>query len=493
MSDGIRVLVVEDEAIVAKDIERMLASLGYGAVSTAVTGKAAIHKALTEHPDIVLMDIKLKGKTDGIESAMRIREKLDIPVVYLTAYADQKTLERAKVTDPFGYLLKPFNVRELHSTIEMAVYKHEMVRRLRENEQWLAAVINSIGDGVIASDNSGKVVFVNPVAEVLTGWKRDEAKGKDLSEVFCVVDEPTAASCSDIAQLILADNRASGVFTEDSMLVARDGRRVYVEGNLHIIRDGKAARSGIVVVFRDVTKQREMEGQLRYSQEMKVFGQIAANVAHEVRNPLNAILAITEALFQDIGDNEEYRPYLGHIRSQVNRLARLMKDLLDLGKPLQGANMQREPLEVICRGTIALWNETGLSKKNPVRLEINAGAGGFSVVVDNTRIQQVFMNLLENACHHSDEGRQIIIRLAECTGETMFIHLVDEGGGISPNNLDKVFEPFFTTRRGGTGLGLSIVKHFVESMNGTVSIRNNDPPPGCTVEVGLPVFRGELS
>ena len=117
------------------------------------------------------MDIVLKGETNGIDAAGQIRSRLDIPVVYLTAYADEKTVERAKLTEPFGYIIKPFNDKELHTIIEMALYKHKIEKKLKEREEWLSTILESIGDAVIATDAKGCVTLMNPVAESLTGWK----------------------------------------------------------------------------------------------------------------------------------------------------------------------------------------------------------------------------------------------------------------------------------------------------------------------------------
>ena len=486
----VKILIVEDEVIVAKDIQRMLQTLDYGPIWTAVSGGTAVAVARREVPDIILMDIRLRGSMDGIESAILIRDELDIPIVYLTAYADQETLEKAKVTEPFGYLLKPFNIRELHSTVEMALYKHAIVKRLRENERWLATTLNSIGDGVIASDIEGGIVLMNTVAEQLTGWRFQKAKSRSIGQIFQVLGSDGGGyldiSCSNTG------NTGFSVFPEQSVLESRDGSLTAIEGNFGLIKDETGKATGIVVVFRDVTSRREMEKQLQYAREMKVFGQIAANVAHEVRNPLNAILAITEALFQDIGDHTEYGPYLGHIKNQVNRLSRLMKDLLDLGKPIQSTNIQPESIENICRSTINLWNETDLAHNYKVHLESGPGMKDRHVMADSARLQQVFINLLDNAVHHSERNTEITISLAEPMDGHLSISFIDSGTGIAQGNLDKIFEPFFTTRRGGTGLGLSIVKHFVESMGGNISVRNNFPPPGCTVEIGLPVFQGNF-
>jgi CheY-like chemotaxis protein len=127
-----RILIVEDEGIIAKDIQSTLNRSGYSVIGIASSGEEAIKKAMEIHPDLVLMDIVLEGAMDGVEAAEHIRDHFDIPVVYLTAYSDDTTLQRAKITEPFGYILKPFQEKELYTTIEMALYKHTMQRKLKE-------------------------------------------------------------------------------------------------------------------------------------------------------------------------------------------------------------------------------------------------------------------------------------------------------------------------------------------------------------------------
>ena len=613
-----RILVVEDERIVAKDIEKRLKDLGYRVTGLASSGEKTLEKLNESLPDLVLMDIRLKGEMDGIETAEMVRGLFDIPVVYLTAYADEATLERAKVTEPFGYILKPFNERDLHSTIEMALYKHKIDRKLMENQEWLSTTLRSIGDGVITTDVAGKVTFLNPVAETLTGLDQEEAVGKDFSDLITIVEEGLQKLPENFVKRAITEGVGTASVIH-STLIVRNGRRIPVDNSVAPIRNGQGDVTGAVLVFRDVTERKtaeevlreseerfrltfdqspigaaivslnlqflrvnaelcritgypeneltslgladvihpddlekslervkaltsggisqyhmdtrymrkdgnivwihhtagpmkdihgkplyflfnmediherkRLEVQLKHSQEMRVLGQLAAGVAHEVRNPLNAILAITEALFQDIGSNEEYLPYLEHIRTQVNRLSALMKDLLELGKPIQRSLLRRDSLEGICGSTINLWRQTKISENHAVRFESEAGGEELSVVVDGSRLQQVFLNLLENAAQHSQDGLEVTLSIRKPADGAVKVQVIDKGTGVPAEKVKQVFEPFYTTRRGGVGLGLSLVKHFVESMGGTAEIWNNDPPPGCTVEIALPLGTEEV-
>ena len=252
------ILVVEDEHIVARDIAARLQRRGYLVVGIASTAQEAIDGTGTHRPDLVLMDIMLKGDVDGIAAADQIRDLYDIPVVYLTAFADDQTLARAKVTDAFGYILKPFEERELTITIDMALYKHRMETRLRESERWLGTTLRSIGDGIIAADTTGAITFLNTVAEELTGWRTEEATRRQLSEVFHTAFENV-------------EGRAGG----PTVLVRKDGKRIPIEESAAPIKDSRGQTKGIVVVFRDVTDQRRAQDALHVSEE-RLAGIIAS-------------------------------------------------------------------------------------------------------------------------------------------------------------------------------------------------------------------------
>jgi PAS domain S-box-containing protein len=251
-----QILVVEDQSIAALDVKKRLESSGYTVVALASSGEEAIRKATELRPDLVLMDIRLRGEMDGVEAAEWIGAHLDIPVVYLTAYADEATLQRAKITEPFGYLLKPFEERTLHSTVEMALYRHKMERRVKESERWLATTLKSIGDAVIATDPQGCVRSMNPIAEALTGWKLEDALGMDLPDVF-QVREGIGSPTENLARKALKDGAVLDI--TNHVLIAREGTEVIIDGNAAPIEDERGRITGAVLVFRDVTERVRLE------------------------------------------------------------------------------------------------------------------------------------------------------------------------------------------------------------------------------------------
>lgn len=167
------ILIVEDDSAVAMEIRDRLRYLGYGICGLVSCAEEAIEKVAESRPDLVLIDIRLKGDSDGVEAAERIRARIKGPIVYLTSEVDQDTLRRAQMTEPFGYVMRPFHEGELHAAIEVALHRHKVESKLKERERWLASVLRSVGDGVIATDGRGMIAFMNPVAENLTACKEE--------------------------------------------------------------------------------------------------------------------------------------------------------------------------------------------------------------------------------------------------------------------------------------------------------------------------------
>jgi PAS domain S-box-containing protein len=246
------ILIVDDEIIIARELESRLRSMGYEVAAIASSGAEAIRLAVEMSPDLVLMDIVLKGDIDGIEAASEIRRLRQIPIVYVTAYTDRTTLERASITEPYGYIVKPFTEQELDANIQMALYKHRTESRLRKVERWFHMASETITDAVIMTDRERIITFINTTAEEITGWERHDAVGRPLEEVFRLVgkedDEPVSFAFVDEGPVVC--------LASETMLIDRAGRRLPVDSSTSCIRDGDDNRTGTVSVFRDVVGRR---------------------------------------------------------------------------------------------------------------------------------------------------------------------------------------------------------------------------------------------
>ncbi|MEW5957309.1 MAG: response regulator [Chloroflexota bacterium] len=276
-----QILIVEAEDIVAMDLKRKLMARGYEIPALASSGQEAIQTAAKVRPDLALLDIKLKGAMDGIDAAEQIQTRLNIPIILMTAQADDVTFQRAKNIRPAGYLLKPFAEKDLHNTIELAFYRHDMERELRESEQRLATILNNIGDAVVATTAEGHITFMNPIAEALTGWTQAEALEQKLTTVFDIRDPKTGAN--------IANPLAIGSETVDSaltcrtlMLVGKDGNNVAVEAKITPIKNEPGLVTGAVVTFRKISHRRQPEAKTRRcNRELMLFNRIISTSTAE--------------------------------------------------------------------------------------------------------------------------------------------------------------------------------------------------------------------
>ena len=609
-----QILVVEDERIVAKDITSSLERLGYGVTGIASSGEEAVRMVAEKPPDLILMDVVLKGDVDGIDAAESIRRQYDVPVIYLTAYADSTTLERAKGTVPYGYLLKPWQERELRTVIEIALHKHTLEQRLKESERRLAMTLASIGDAVVATNEHGAIVLMNGVAESITGWRKAEAVGQDATQVIRLHGGGNGSPSPHPLKKALAAG-SSVSLADDFRLIARDGREVDVGDSAAPIKDDLGNVKGAVLVFRDVTERKraedakaqlhraletaatewrltfdaiqtpvlildfagrivrlnaagqqlagrpyeacigmpvsqlgveqpwrkaaevveamrrqqagvqfqvtdpttgrtwdvagslwsrpgeerrvivvaaditrlmELQASLRRSETMSAMGALVAGVAHEARNPLFGISANLDALEARSAATGDDAETVRHMRQALTRLTSLMQQLLDYGKP---------PSLELGEGSLSAALQEAVDACRPVaeraRVTVQSRLpGGLeSLRMDRQRVVQLFENLIENAVQHSPEGSVVEIEggtLRDTDRDWVEVRVADRGPGFAGEDLTKVFEPFFTRRRGGTGLGLSIVQRIVQEHGGRIQAGNREGG-GAVMTVHLPV------
>lgn len=258
-----RILVTEDDIIVARDIEQSLNSYGYDVIDVVTTGEDAVKTAHEKRPDLVLMDIRLKGSMDGIAAAEKIRE-IDIPVIYLTAYSDEKTLRRAKVTEPFGYVIKPFDERSLYTTIEMGLYKHAMEHRLRTLKEYSESILESMPLGLTVVDMGGRITTINRRQEEIFGEKSAAAFGKRM---FAKYLPGLRNALSPLLEKTLkkgVSTHERGVDYEDT-----DGARYVLDAFISpLIEKGKI--TGAVIALRDVTDKTRLKEKVRLLEKKEV-------------------------------------------------------------------------------------------------------------------------------------------------------------------------------------------------------------------------------
>ncbi|OUL29443.1 REC domain-containing diguanylate cyclase [Nostoc sp. T09] len=256
-----KILVVEDEEILALDIRNSLQKLGYFVLEVTASGEEAIKKVAETNPHLVLIDICLAGEINGIEVVDIIQNHFQIPVLYLTEYSEDITFNKRRLSEPFSYILKPCAEKDLHFAVEMALYKHQMNKKYEEEKQRLTAIINSMGCAVVVTYANGSIQMMNPVAEALTGWRQDEAYGKDLGEVVTLIDKDMDEVIDNLASQAIQAGETLNL-PDNCTLLAKDGTKVPIGDSVAPIRDVDGNINGAVLVLQDITKRKQNEARL---------------------------------------------------------------------------------------------------------------------------------------------------------------------------------------------------------------------------------------
>jgi PAS domain S-box-containing protein len=369
------------------------------------------------------------------------------------------------------------------SMVQDITERRKIENAISQAKQDWENTFDTITDMITIHDENFNIIRSNKAAAQILGLSWLEIGKAKCYQMYHGTDCPPA-NCPSCRSLV------SGEPSVHEMFEPHLDRHLEIRAIPRIEPGGKMV--GLIHVVRDISDRKRaeeekarLEARLREAQKMEVIGSLAGGVAHEVRNPLNAIMALTDALDQEVGGNPEYKAFMMHMRTQVDRLTALMNDLLELGKPVEQSKLRTESLTEIVAISVDAWKQSKHGKGREVVVSVAGSAEGTYILADAKKLQQVFINLFDNAAQHSPEGSPVRIEVPPPAGGKAEVRVVDQGAGIPADILPRVFDTFFTTRRGGTGLGLSIVKHIVEKHGGTISLDNNDPPPGCTVSVVL--------
>ena len=482
------ILVVEDEALIADDLQRTLVKLGYDVCAVVADGRSAISAAAAHQPSLMLMDIKLQGEMDGINAARVIREGADAPVVFLTSHSDSSTLSRASAVRPSGYVVKPFAERDLRVAIELALHKHQVESALRTQERWFSTTINSIGDGVLATDVQLAVRFLNRAAERLLGLSSADAAGQPLGAVLPLRDAQGALVESPAAAALARREAVhAGVL---ATLVHPDGHRSLVDFTAAPIIDEAGQLLGAVVVFEDVTDRTELEQRVVRSERLAALGTLSAGLCHELNSPLTVVmsnLAFGLSGLPEATAPQDVRQSLRDAQEAATHINHIVQDLRAFAHPGAGAASQGEvQLQDVIRQALKL---TAHVTRDHALVQVQLGPTP-AVRADATRLVQVFVNLLANAAQampgETTTGR-IDVRLSTDAQGAAVVEVQDQGSGIRPENLSRVFDPFFTTKPpgAGMGMGLSICNAIVEEFGGRIEIES-EVEVGTTFRVRLP-------
>ena len=491
------ILIVEDEAIVALDLKLHLQDLGYTVVALASSADEAVAAVRQHRPSLVLMDVRLHGKGDGIEAAERINRELPTPVIFLTSHSDAQTVQRAASTAPYGYLTKPFQPKEVRAGIEVALAKARLERELREADRWFASTLQCVADGVVVTDLQGHVRFLNPAAESLTGWPNEDAAGRSVGDVVRLQAAGTQAAedASALVRDVISAGRRRPI-VHGLRLQRREGTDTVVDHAAGPVRTEDGLPLGAVLVLRDASERLAHDQERLRLEAIEMANahksQFLSRVSHEMRTPLNAVIGFAQ-LLQTGGETiepEKLRRYVSHIRNAGEHLLGLVSDLLELNRAAQSSlHLDLQPTSVARAVAETHTLLEGLAQSHGVSLAVTV-PDEMHVLADMQRLRQVLLNLGSNAIKYNRQGGEVQVAAQADVAGKVSITVKDTGIGMTPEQLERLFQPFDRlgaerTRVQGTGLGLVICQALVNEMGGSLVV-SSEARAGTTATITLP-------
>ena len=489
-----KILVVEDEGVVALDICQQLETMGYEPVGHATSGEQAVAMAGELRPALVLMDISLGGTLDGITAAQAVRLQFGLPVVFLTAFSADEVLQRAKLAQPFGYILKPFSERELRTVVEMALYKHAADALLLRGD----AVLKAVSQGVLIAGPDRLIVSANAAFVAISGYSEAELLGRT-----CWLMQGARTNPETVAAIAAALNDGT-LFSGEILNYRKDGSPFWNDLTITPVFQAPGTLSHFIGVTRDITERRHQDDELNaYRQHLEQLvatrttelaaareraeaanlakSAFLANMSHEIRTPMNAIIGLSYLLRRDTVEPEQ-SARLDKIDAASQHLLALLNDVLDLSK----IEADRVQLECADFSLAAVFKEvdsiiTAAAEAKELTVEIDTDGAPPSLCGDPTRLRQALLNLAANAVKFTSHGK-ITLRAAvqEETPDKVLLRLSvqDTGIGIAPEQQARLFQAFMqadasTTRQhGGTGLGLAITLRLAQLMGGDAGVQS---------------------
>lgn len=475
---GARILVVEDEHLVALDIQQCLSRMKYEPV-VVYTGEAAVFAVEQLPIDLVVMDIKLPGGLDGIDAASEIRRARDIPVIYLTAYTDPLTIERARVTEPYGYVLKPFQERELMAAIEMALHRHDLEARRAEHqriEHFLfeasARLTASLDFREVARDATEMLVPQHADACCVHLRETDDSV-PDLTCMRPDEDRPVSADLLALIARVEAAGRTEGRVHPRSMicvpLIARGqtlGSLAMVFGEMREV-DDLPDRTFIESFGQRLGLALDNAILYRCAQRaIELRDDVLAIVSHDLRAPLATVMLHAELL-----DEKQHKAAQG-IRNSAKHMNRLIGDLLD-ASAINAGQLALErgvhPVSEVLEEAVEMFRAEAQAKD--ISLAATSQVDRAKVDCDRTRIVQVLANLISNALRFTPNKGSVHVSATRERGQ-LRIDVEDTGVGIPDEQVPKLFDRFWRAeaRRDGAGLGLFIARGIVAAHGGSIGV-----------------------
>lgn len=462
-----KVLIVEDSIIIARGIQITLERLRHEVTDIVAYGENVLAAIEKNTPDIVLMDIRLKGKVDGIEAAGMVWDKYRIPVVFLTAHGDDATLKAALQQEPFGYVLKPYNEDDLRIAIELALHKHASWKKLNQGIDVMKGATN--GFSIMGLD--GTIKYVNPQGESILGIGEGELTGHPFTELLWQLEDVKGNALS-VKDLKLDD--ANQLRDKGGMEICYrrlDGSKVWIRNRVYTVRNGYDIPQFLVHSFDDITAEKEAEAKKKHLDDLE--RQFIQNTSHELRTPLTIILGYAEMLDEGEVPPEDVKKVTKIILGRAKSLKRLLDRILALMQGEHGVTMgEKVNLLTLCQNAV---RDMAQLAKPGVTLQLGTVEKA-AIYGDEDLLQCAIENVVNNAIKFTEKGT-VTVNLSQENG-IVTLSVTDTGIGIDKSEHGKIFERFYqvdnkTTRKyEGTGIGLAAVKIIIEAHEGEILVES---------------------
>lgn len=455
-----KIVIVEDEGLIAADLESRLKSAGYQVPGMADSAQPALKLIRESSPDLVLMDIRLKGEQDGIQVAEVVREQLDIPVVYLTAYEDRATLERASRTQAYGYIKKPIVSASLRGSIEMAIAKHRHERSLREERDWAIASFSGVASAVVVTDANSRISYLNPQAERLVGWSADKAAHRPAATVLRLSHRQSGKQVLDLVNPVMLEGQILPL-PPDTLLQGSAERLYAIQG--HIAprwRNGRA--DGTVITFTDVTLFQFENDQSRQEHKQEALARMADGIIRHLPQ-LDVLVEASKDMLMAL-------PSGSPLRKTAETIKKAAVDASALGNHLRS---YLQPPELECQGlrldevVKRLGDSWKLIHVNFMLLMDPADP--IHVQADEWQLLRALANVLLHARIHMRSGSSLVVDLSsgepEQLGQWARIRARYVSAQEDATALERVFEPSWS----GSSEDLHVTYTLVKKMGGMVA------------------------
>jgi hypothetical protein len=491
------IMVVEDDRIVARDIQGRLEGLDYRVPAVVATGEEAIEQAHEEVPDLVLMDIRLSGRVDGIEAARRICEHRHVPVVYLTAYSDDETLRRASYTDAYGYVLKPCETRRLQAAIEIALRKHNSEKAQRRKQNLLCRLFEELPMALLVVDPDGRLLLCNGEACKLLDLDPGSWKDRDLTSVVRLEEQDGRSYRLPIEKVLHGEKKV--LRGSPLRLLRRDGQVRQVEFCWVPVRSSDGGETlAAAMLLEDVSTRRGRYQQAIHAESFRMISQTASGIAHHYNNLLTVIEGYSRLLQKGWQSEQEVQDSLDRIVEASRRATKLTSQLMSFSRDQTG-----QPQRLSLHGSLGEALEmvqTMLPERIEVEMDLRAARD--QIQADPSHLRETWAQALLNSRDAMPDGGRIHIATRSLRGQAgsddasgeegwIEVSIRDTGVGMDEGTRQRAFDPFFTTKEvgQGVGLGLATVYCHIRQMGGTIALESS-PRRGTTLKVCLPVLAG---